>query len=138
MVKVKPLTEIQKNYADSSGTAAARYKAAIPRITWQTEALDGQDLYVAQMSDPDVLARREDGINKVSDTEFRDAMLKKGAGVIGSRIKAAAPKMASGYAPIRSALEAVTLEARTADPDTNIDNRVKPIVHAMRRAAGKE
>ena len=138
MVRVKPLEEIKKNYVGSAATASVRYAAAIPRITWQSEALAGQDLYVAQMTNPSVLARRASGISEVSDSDFKDALTKKGAGRISGGISGAGDKMASGYAPIRSALESVTLPARVADPDTNIENRVKPIVHAMRRAAGKE
>ena len=138
MVKVKPLEEIKRNYVGSAGTAAARYRAAIPRITWQSEALDGQDLYVEQMSNPDVLARRASGIELVSDAAFKKAMTDKGAGRIGPGISGAGDKMASGYSPIRSALEGVTLPKRVADPYTNITNRVVPIVRAMREAAGKE
>ena len=138
MVKVKPLEEIKRNYVGSAGTAAARYAAAIPRITWQSEALAGQALYVTQMSNPSVLARRADGISDVSDSEFKAALSSKGAPRISAGISGAGDKMSSGYAPIRSAIEGVSLPARTADPDTNIENRVKPIVHAMRRAAGKE
>lgn len=131
MVKVKPLATIEKNYKDSAGTAASRYKDSIPGITWQAEAIAGQDLYVAKMSDPSVLARREQEISEVSDAAFRDALLKKGAPVIGARMALAAPKMASGYTPIRNALLALTLPARVADPMQNIDNRLKPVVTTM-------
>jgi len=137
LVKVKPLAQIEKNYRDASGTAASRYKDSIPGITWQAEAVAGQELYEERMSDPSVLARRETGIAKVSDAEFKKALTEKGAAVIGARMRAAAPKMASGYAPIRSALEGLTLPARVADPMANIDARLKPVVQTMIDAAEK-
>jgi len=137
MVKVKPLATIEKNYKGAAGTAASRYKDAIPGITWQSEAIAGQDLYEAKMQDPTVLARRETGIAKVSDSEFKAALAAKGAPVLASRMTAAAGKMAQGYAPIRSALEGLSLPPREADPMTNIDNRLKPVVQTMIDAAEK-
>jgi len=137
MVKVKPLAQIEKNYKDAAGTAASRYKDSIPGVVWQSEAIAGQAIYEAKMMDPAVLARRATEIAKVSDTEFRNALATKGAPVLASRMAAAAPKMSAGYAPIRSALEALTLPARTADPMANIDARLKPVVATMIAAAEK-
>lgn len=137
MVKVKPLATIEKNYKDSAGTAASRYKDSIPGITWQAAAIDGQDLYVAKMTDPEILARRAQEISEVSDTEFRNALMTKGAPVIGSRMALAAPKMAQGYAPIRNALLSLVLPARVADPMQNIDNRLKPVVTTMIEASDR-
>jgi len=137
MVKVKPLAQIEKNYRDAAGTAASRYRDSIPTVVWQADALEGQSIYEAKMMDPSVLARRATEIAKVSDSSFRDALLTKGAPVIASRMAAAAPKMASGYAPIRSALEALTLPPRVVDPMANIDARLKPVVQTMIDAAEK-
>ena len=137
MVKVKSLATIEKNYKGAAGTAASRYRDAIPGIVWQADAIEGQSLYEAKMMDPSVLARRATEIAKVSDSSFREALTTKGAPVLASRMTAAAGKMASGYAPIRSALEALTLVPREADPMANIDNRLKPVVQAMIDAAEK-
>ena len=137
MVKVKPLATIEKNYKGAASTAASRYKDAIPGIIWQAEAMAGQDLYEAKMMDPAVLARRSTEIAKVSDAAFREALTKKGAPVLASRMSDAAPRMAAGYAPIRSALEALTLPPRVVDPMANIDARLKPVVQTMIDAAEK-
>lgn len=131
MVKVKPLATIEKNYKDAAGLAATRYRDSIPTVVWQAAAIAGQDLYVQRMSDPEILARRAREITEVSDTAFRAALLEKGAPVIAGRMAAAAPKMAQGYAPIRSALESLTLPPRTGDAMQNIDNRLKPVVQTM-------
>jgi hypothetical protein len=131
MVKVKPLDQIKKNYTGAAPIAAARYRDAIPTITWQDPALKGQKLFEEQMMKAEVLKRREAKIKKVPDTEFRKALEEKGAPVLSSRMAAAADKQVSHFAPYRAALEAVTLPDRTADPLTNIDNRLKAIVSAL-------
>lgn len=136
-IRVKPLSEIEANYKGSASEAQRRYVQAIPRMVWQENAIAGQDLYVSRMSDPAVLARREEKIREVSDSEFREAVQEKGANILASRMGAASSKMAQGYAPIRQALEGLSIPERTADPMANIDNRLKPVVDAMRRAAGK-
>lgn len=137
-IKVKPLATIKKNYEGSASEAARRYKEAIPGVSWHDRALEGQDLYETRMSDPAVLARRNTGIETVTDVDFRDAMTKKGAPVIASRMKDASDKQSRGYAPIRAAIDGMTIPDKTDDVDANIDNILKPIVHKMREAAGKE
>ncbi len=139
MVKVKSQSQIEANYKSAAGKAGTAYAAAIDSVVWQGPSQQGQDLYVQQMQNPEVLARRSSGIAKVSDTEFKAALRAKGAPVIAGRMSAAAGKMAQNFAPYRSALESLTLVARTADPMTNVDNRVKPVVQAMvdtKRAQG--
>jgi hypothetical protein len=44
---------------------------------------------------------------------------------------ASADKQVANWRPYGSALEAITLAAPTDNPETNVDNRVKPIVRAM-------
>ena len=131
MVKVKSRATIEANYRNSSSIAATRYRESISGVQWNQAAKDGQALYVQRMQDPEILSRREKGINKVSDSDFQKALLEKGAPVIGGRMSAAAGKMASGFDPYRTALESLTLPARTGDAMQNIDNRLKPVVQKM-------
>lgn len=128
---MKSLERIKANYKGAAGTAAARYRESIPGIAWQAAAVDGQDLYEAQMRDSEVLARRAKNIAKVSDSSFQSAMEKKGAPVIASRMADAADKQAANFAPYKSAIEGVSLPDRTADAMTNIDQRLKPIVAVL-------
>lgn len=131
MVKVKSKAQIEKNYKDASTLAATRYRDAIPTAEWKDEALKGQDVYVAKMSDPAVLARRNSGIEKVSDTDWRNNAITKGAPVIGGRMSAAAPKQSAGFEPYRRALEGLTLPDRTADGMENLVNRGGAVVRLM-------
>jgi len=132
MVKVKSQSEIKKNYEASTSLVTERYKTGVSSATWKEEAKGGQDLYESMMSDPDVLARREKGIDRVSDEEWRRAAADKGAPIIASRMKGASAKQAARFEPYRNVLESLSLEPRTADTDLNIDNRVKPIARAFR------
>jgi hypothetical protein len=79
------------------------------------------------MQDPNVLARRNKGVNKVSDEQWRSNTISKGSAVIAVRMKDASGKQASNFEPYRQALESLTLPAKTADPMQNVVNRVGPI-----------
>lgn len=126
-VKVKSQSDIKKNYEQSTSIVTERYKMGVSDAEWKDKALDGQDLYEARMQDPNVLARRNKGINKVSDEQWRGNTLDKGSGVIASRMKNASGKQASNYEPYRAILEAMTLPPKTTDPAQNVANRVTPI-----------
>jgi len=131
MVKVKSLEEVKSRYKGAISEAARRYAEAAPKIVWKEQALAGQKLYEDRMRDEAVLKRRAKAIEKVSDEEFRRAVIQKGVGRIRSGMEAAVDKQAANWAPYRAALEAVTLPEKTTDPIANIDNRVKPIVEAL-------
>lgn len=131
MVKVKPESEIKKNYEDSTALVPARYEAGIRNATWQTEALEGQDLYEEQMRKEEILRRRAVGIAKVSDESWRSNAIEKGRNVIGARMKAASGKQIAGFRPYRDALAALDLPPRTSDPMTNLIERAGAVVMKM-------
>ncbi|UTU47204.1 Conserved odinarchaeal virus protein [Huginn virus] len=131
MVKVKPLDQIKARYQGAIAEAARRYAEAAPTIEWQAAAKAAQKLYEQKMSDPTVLARRAKGIDKVTDSAFRQAIISKGVTRINAGMAGAVDKQAANFAPFKAALEAVTLPEKTTDPLANIDARVKPIVKAL-------
>ena len=131
MVKVKPESEIKKNYEDSTALVPARFEAGVKAATWQSEALEGQDLYVEQMQKAEILARRASGIERVSDETWRSDTITKGRNIIGARMKAASGKQVAGFRPYREALLAVDLPAKTSDPMQNLINRAGAVVMAM-------
>lgn len=131
MVKVKPESEIKKNYEDSTALVPARYEAGVRAATWQTEALAGQDLYEEQMRRDEILKRRRAGIEKISDEAWKKAAIDKGRNVIGARMKAASDKQVAGFRPYREVLLAVDLPAKTADPMANLLNRAGAVVMAL-------
>lgn len=126
-MKVKSQSDIKKNFEQSTSIVTERYKTGVSNAAWKDEALAGQSLYVEAMQNPNILARRSKGINKVSDEQWRSNTTIKGAPVIAVRMKDASGKQAGNFEPYRQALESMTLPAKTTDPATNVLNRVTPI-----------
>lgn len=131
MVKVKPESEIKKNYEDSTALVPARFEAGVKTAVWNAPSLAGQGLYEEKMVMPEVLARRARGIEKVSDESWRRDTIDKGRNVIGARMKAASGKQVEGYRPFREALVALDLPPKTADPMTNLIERGGAVVMTM-------
>lgn len=117
----------------ASGTLGARYQGGVEVAVYQAPALAGQSLYVARMSDPAVLDRRNKGIQKVSDPSWRSASITKGAPIVGGRFRAAIDSQLTNFRPYRAGLEGLILPARTTDPLANVTNRVGTIVTEMVR-----
>jgi len=132
MVKVKSLEEAKKNLEDIVPVIGKRYERGIKRAKpWKEGALAGQALYEEKMTNPDILKRRAKRIETMTDEDWRRPALELGVRNIGPGLKAKIDKWAGRWAPYRSALEAVELPPKTADPEANIDNRLKPIVRAL-------
>lgn len=131
MVKVKPESEIKKNYEDSTALVPARFEAGVKAADWHDPALEGQDLYETQMARPEILARREKGIGRVSDDQWRRETVDKGKPIIGARMKAASGKQVERFRPFREVLLATDLPPRVPDPMQNLINRGGAIVSAL-------
>ena len=131
MVKVKDLTKAKGRYTAIADEAARRYTESIPDIVCKEPAKAGQSLYEEKMRDPNVLARRLKKIDRVSDEEFKSALVTKGAPRIATGMRAGGDKWEKNFSPYKDALEGVTLPAKTADPIANIDSRLKPVVQAL-------
>jgi len=110
-------------------TIADAIKRKVPKKKWKDPALVGQSLYETKMADPEVLARRKKSIEKLTDDFWRDAMIKKAAPIIAGRIDL--EKYEKNIAPYLSVLATVELPPREVDPETNVLNRLVPIVKAL-------
>jgi hypothetical protein len=132
MVKVKSAAAIAEAYNRAIGSVGPAYQAGIQGATgWQEGAIQAQGVYEEKMRDPSVLARRATSIAKVSNEEWKQKALQKGASRIGPGMEASKDKRTRNFEPYRSALEGVQLPPRTADAMTNVQNRVMPIVQAL-------
>jgi hypothetical protein len=137
-MKMPTQAQIQTRYTQAIPVVSERYKNGIADTTdWKAKAIDGQGLYVQKMQDSSVLARREAGLQKVTDADWKKNALDKGVSRIGPGMQAGAAKQASGYEPVRKALEGLTLTPRVADHRANIVNRVTAVVDASKAAVGK-
>ena len=132
MVETKSLESTVANYRDGIGKAPARYKQGVEKNTNQNEnAIAAQGLYEARMAESIANKSRVKGLQKSSTAAWKQAAATKGASRIGPGMTAALPKFQSGIAEVLSTINSTTIAERTADPMTNIDNRVKPIAQAL-------
>ena len=132
-MKTKSAAEAAKKWSDSIGRVPAAYQAGVAATNDQKEkSLAAEELYKQRVIERANAGARAKGIEATPDSKWKDNALKKGASRIGPGMQAAKPDYDKGIAKVISTLQSVDLPARTADPDTNIDNRVKPIARALR------
>ena len=131
MVKIKPLEAISKNYEGAIGEAERRYKEEVARSSgWNAAAVASQDRWVAAVSSSEAQDRRVKNLQKVSDEEWRQKALSKGAARIGSGMRSAVGDQRSGFAPYHAALASASLSERSSDPMANI-KRVEEVMKVM-------
>ena len=131
MVKVKSQQEIQANYTGSIAVVPGRYRQGVAGASGVIAAsIAAEDLYAAKLQESIAARRRANALSKVSDDEWRRKATELGAARIGPGMQANAQKQAQNFEPFRSALSALSLPARTADPIANVD-RVRAVVETM-------
>jgi hypothetical protein len=137
----KTIDIASKNLEQSVAVIPARYSEMIKRADWATPATSdaAQRLWIEKITSPEVQERRLTRLKQVSNTDWQQAAIEKGAPVIGDRIRRAVPKYKERFGPILDAMNTAAERAppRTADWRTNITNRLIPVVEAAKRAAGK-
>ncbi len=136
MVDTKSLEQTTKNWEGAIPRVAAAYSEGIAGAQNVIQkAIAAEDNYAAGVSQAVANKSRAKGLAKISDEDWRQAALKKGAVRIGQGMTEAKGKFSSGMSEVLSVIQGVTLPARTQDPAANVDNRVKPLavaLHAMK------
>ena len=129
MVNVPDAGKRKAAYLNSLGGVPGSYKAGIEATQgWKEKAIGGQALYVQKMQDQSVLQRREKGLARVSEQDWKSKAATLGSVRIADGMRNAADKQVQNYEPIAAALRGLSLPDRTADPMANIDNRLKAVV----------
>lgn len=132
MVRTKGLEATMANYQTGIGVAPARYKQGVQAATDTIErAIAAEDLYAAKVQEAVANKTRVKGLQKTSTAEWKARASELGAARIGPGMTAALPKMRRGISDVLTTIEGVTIAERTADPESNVDGRVKPIVRAL-------
>ena len=132
MVTMPSSDEIKKAYQGSISRVPQRYADKVKKVTGFVEkAKAGESLYAQKMQEAIANRSREKGLNNITDADWQNAALNKGAARIGPGMSAAVDKQVQGYEPYRQALASVELPARTADPMANVQNRVGGVVKVM-------
>jgi len=134
MVKIKSAGQIDANYKAAIGRVPGAYKSGVMATTdWQEKAssAEAEDLYAQKIAEAVSAKRRQKAVSAVSNAEWQGKAANIGSARIGQGMSANADKRTRNFEPYRSAIEGVSLPARTADPMANVDARVKPIVSAL-------
>lgn len=138
MVNIPSQADINKAWEESISRVPNRYKQGIERTQgFISAAIAGEDIWAAKTQEAIADRRRATKLGELSDTDWKNPALNKGAARIGPGMTASKDKRSRNYEPIRAALAGLSLPARVADTDTNIDNRVKLVVRTMQETAGK-
>lgn len=133
-MKVRSAEASKKAYIEGAAKAPERYKEGIRNTTgWKEKAAspEAEALYAAKLQESIAAKRRQRALENVSEEEWKANAMSKGAAVIGQRMTASAEKQSRNYAPFAEALRNVELPAKTADPLTNVTNRVGAVVQAL-------
>lgn len=125
--------EFTTNAGRSGEKLVKRYTAATDKLSKATSP-EAQANYVEAMSDPEVLGRRLTNLGKLTEEDLNRAMRAKGAAAYGAAVRVAGDKWVKKFRPYGEVMDSVVagLPAPTRDAMANIDNRLKPIVAAVK------
>jgi len=132
--------EIASAYAASGGKAQTQY---VKGVDANVDAMDRAKSDMAETNygvgvTAAVSAKsRQKALAGVSQEDWKAAAKSK-AGRLSAGIAGAKEKQRKGYSPIRDALSGLELPDKTTDPYANVDNILKKVISAERKAAGKE
>ena len=134
MVDTKSLEATRKKWEGAIGRVPAAYAEGIAGARDViAKSIAAEDLFAERMQAAIASKRRATKLAEVSDEDWRRASREKGAARIGPGMSASKDKFAKGMARVLETIQGVTLPPRVSDPIANVDNRVKPIVAALRK-----
>ena len=130
----KTIAQAKANLDASTAYIPERYKQSTQVAEWEAPATSDQSeanwregLAAAQAAD-----RRRTGIHLAGNAKYRQGCAQKGAGVIGTRIKAALGDYERFMRPVLDAMNAASDAAppKVRDWRTNVTNRLFPVIEA--------
>ena len=137
----KTKEEARANFEASISYIPARYQAGVQKADWATPAGSDQaeSNYAAGVQDAVSKKRRQTKVRQVSNSDWQAAAVKKGAPIIGERIRGSLDKWARNWGPIYDGVvsKVGALPPKTVDFRANINNRLVPVVEEWKRGAGK-
>jgi len=138
---LKTVEQAKANLEASIAYIPARYIAGVQQANWQGPASSAQAEanYAAAVSKAVTDKRRQKGVAKVSNADWQNAAVEKGAPIIGERLRGALGKWEARWGPMYGAVKTAVgaLPPKTTDFMANINNRLVPTVKAWKKAAGK-
>jgi hypothetical protein len=137
----KTLEEAKANFEASIGYIPERYKSGVSKADWHTPAksdaaeknfADGVGKAISQKT-------RQKAIAAMTNEDWKNGAINKGAPIIGERIRASLNEWAANFGPMYGQVQSrvATLPPKTLDFRANINNRLVPVVETWKKAAGK-
>jgi hypothetical protein len=133
MVKVTPVEDAKESFKEILPKIPDRYTRKIKKAKWKEAAAsdEAEELWKAKVLEAAEKRRRKAKLEKVSEEEWRNQAANLGSKRIKESLEGRIDKWASNWKPYADALAALELEPRSADPEDNIDKRVKPVVMSL-------
>jgi len=137
----KTAEEAKANFQAAISYIPQRYTAGVQKADWLTPAKsDAAERNFADGVGKAVAAKtRQRKISALSNDDWKNAAVTKGAPIIGQRIQGALDKWHAAFSPIYSKVltSVAALPPSTTDYMQNINARLVPTVKAWKQAAGK-
>ena len=137
----KTTAEARANLEASIAYIPARYEAGVKKADWLGPASSEQSEknYATGVNKAVANKSRQKGVKKVSNADWQNAAVNKGAPIIGERIQGALDKYEQNFGPVYDRVLATvkTLPPKTTDFMANINKRLVPTVKAWKAASGK-
>jgi len=138
---VKTKEEARANFEAAIPYIPARYESGVRKADWYTPASSDQaeENYATAVQKAITEKSRQKAIKAMSNADWQNAAISKGAPIIGARIREALGKWLDNWGPMYDQVveQVGRLPPKTVDWRANIENRLYPIVETWKRAAGK-
>lgn len=138
---MKTREEAKANLEAAISFIPDRYSAGVAKADWIGPAKSDQaeKNYADGVGKAVAAKRRQKAISKLSNEDWKNAAISKGAPIIGERIRGALDKYDANWGPMydRVKSKVSTLPPKTTSWRDNITKRLIPTVEEWRRAAGK-
>lgn len=136
MAKTSRTPQMARDNLESSlATIQPRYIQGVEAADWvgPTTSPQSEENYQSGLAESFAADRRRAGVRRAGDQGYKDGALGKGARNIVPGIRANLDKYLTNVGPSMARVEAAKrqLPAKTRDAETNIDQRLKPIVRAL-------
>ncbi|RSN70333.1 hypothetical protein D9Q81_01295 [Candidatus Korarchaeum cryptofilum] len=133
MVKVTPVEDAKESFKEILPKIPDRYTRKIKKAKWKEAATseEAEALWRAKVLEAAERKRRKAGLEKVSEEEWRNLAANLGSKRIKESLEGRIDKWAANWRPYAEALASAELPPRSADPEENIERRVKPVVKTL-------
>jgi len=137
MAAIRSIERISKKWATVTPGRTDSYREGIenPRRDWESATAGAEDAYQMGVNAAIAEKRFGKGVRAAGTEKWQRNSIDKGTQRWGPGVAMAESAYAQGFAPIRDAIERVTLPPRYARRDPRNLNRVKAIVDAVIEAA---